>query len=103
LNRFQTALVRTTWLLKGFIDVVVIPQPKNEHGNSGRNPTAGKQDTSTQEQIIAAALWLPPGQTLDIGSLKLLRSGLLNIVRGWGIVGTKESVSSRLPAPLTLP
>ena len=79
LNWFQTTLTKATFLVGGYVDVVVVPT------------RAETQDR--KEEIVAAALWLPPGVTLDLPPMALVRAGLFNVIRGWGLAGLKVSAA----------
>ena len=80
LNWFQVALAKATFLVGGYIDVAVVP--------------VSAETEDRKEEIVAAALWLPPGVTLDLPPLMLIRAGLLKVIRGWGLTGAKASPSS---------
>ena len=72
-NWFQRAAVKATFLINGFVDVVVIP------GSSGK------------EEIVAVAIWFPPGESLDLPPTTFVRAGMLKVIWGWGLTSTKVS------------
>ena len=72
-NWFQRAAVKATFLIDGFVDVVVIP------GSSGK------------EEIVAVAIWFPPGESLDLPPTTFVRAGMLKVIWGWGLTSTKVS------------
>ncbi|KAI1783887.1 hypothetical protein LXA43DRAFT_292401 [Ganoderma leucocontextum] len=84
LNWFQTALTKSTFIVGGFVDVVVVPAP------------AESQDG--KEEIVAVAVWLPPGVTLDLPPMTFLRAGILKVIRGWGLTGAKRVLLDFTPA-----
>lgn len=81
-NWFQTAAVKATFLVNGFVDVVVIPAADPSEGNN----RTGK------EEIVAVGIWFPPGASLDLPPVTFIRAGLLKVIRGWGLAGGKVSV-----------
>ncbi|KAI0706767.1 hypothetical protein C8T65DRAFT_727857 [Cerioporus squamosus] len=87
LSLFQEALVRATVLVNGVVTVVVIPRTDDK--DEARASTRKRKDSS-KEEIVAVCLWLPPGKTLDMGPITVLRSGVLNVLRGWGFRGVKR-------------
>lgn len=88
LSWFQEALVRATVLVNGVVTVVVVPRPDGvEIG--GKN--AGKSKETSNEEIVAVCMWLPPGKTLDLGLITVFRSGVLKVLKGWGMGGVKVS------------
>ncbi|RPD54351.1 hypothetical protein L226DRAFT_494445 [Lentinus tigrinus ALCF2SS1-7] len=96
LSWFQEALVRATILVGGVVTVVAIPQSGgqvetlNGHGSKGTE--------TSNEEIVAVSLWLPPGKTLDMGPITVFRSGILKVLRGWGLKGVKRVLLEFSPA-----
>ncbi|RPD54330.1 hypothetical protein L227DRAFT_616266 [Lentinus tigrinus ALCF2SS1-6] len=86
LSWFQEALVRMTVLVKGIVTVVVVPRPDGKEAQK----SASKDNTISKEEVAAVCLWLPPGKTLDIGLVTVLRSGVLKVLKGWGLKGVKR-------------
>ena len=82
LHVFQGAMARVPWLVGGNVDVVVIP---SEPEGSTSEPNKGKE--ASKEQIVAVALWLPPGTTLDLKLSTLLRAGIHKVAFTWGFNG----------------
>ncbi|KAM5544640.1 hypothetical protein V8D89_001538 [Ganoderma adspersum] len=78
-NWFQRAAVKATFLINGFVDVVVIP------GSSGK------------EEIVAAAIWFPPGESLDLPPATFVRTGMLKVIWGWGLTSTKRMLVDFTP------
>ncbi|RPD54357.1 hypothetical protein L226DRAFT_616935 [Lentinus tigrinus ALCF2SS1-7] len=98
LSWFQEALVRATILVEGVVTVVVIPQSAGKaEDHDGRGSTEGTSETSNEE-IAAASLWLPPGKTLDMGPRTVIRSGVLKVLWGWGVKGVKRVLFDFSPA-----
>ena len=83
LRVFQGAMAKVSWLVGGNMDVVAIPADplKPRKGSLGKD--------QQEEQIVAVALWLPPGTTLDLKLSTLLRAGLHKVVSAWGFNGTR--------------
>ncbi|KAI0685985.1 hypothetical protein C8T65DRAFT_712458 [Cerioporus squamosus] len=79
LGWFQGALLRLTVLVKGVVTVVVVPRTDNKD-ESQASTRKGKESDSSKEEVVAVSLWLPPGKTLDVGPITVLRSGLLKRV-----------------------
>ena len=78
-NWFQRAAVKATFLINGFVDVVVIPSSSEGEGGSGK------------EEIVAVAIWFPPGESLDLPPATFVRAGMLKVIWGWGLSSTKVS------------
>uniref|UniRef100_A0A0W0GDI3 N-acetyltransferase domain-containing protein n=1 Tax=Moniliophthora roreri TaxID=221103 RepID=A0A0W0GDI3_MONRR len=79
LYTFQNMLLRGTVLQGGIVTVAVIPNGPNEI-------------------IIGVALWLKPGQSWDFPLLVTLRSGILKVLRGWGLNGVRRLSFEFTPA-----
>ncbi|KAF8508225.1 hypothetical protein JB92DRAFT_2954157 [Gautieria morchelliformis] len=78
LSYFQEFLVRATLLIGGIISVVVRPTVTCTECNEGSQPP--------EEQIIALAMWLKPGQSWNLGVC--VKAGVLKaLLFGWGISG----------------
>ena len=95
LGWFQAAICKATLLEGGTITVVAIPdEDKNVSSKPSRSTHThlNAADNASGEEIIAVSLWLPPGKTLDMGPLTLLRCGILNVIRGWGFTGVKVGI-----------
>ncbi|PIL32200.1 hypothetical protein GSI_05445 [Ganoderma sinense ZZ0214-1] len=81
---FQRAAVKTTFLINGFVDVVVIP------GSS--------ECQDGKEEIVAVAIWFPPGESLDLPPMTFVRAGLLKVICGWGLTSSKRMLVDFTPA-----
>nr|VWP02580.1 Trihydroxynaphthalene reductase (EC (T3HN reductase) [Ganoderma boninense] len=84
-NWFQRAAVKATFLINGFIDVVVIPGSSSE-------------SKGEKEEIVAVAIWFPPGESLDLSPVTFVRAGLLRVIWGWGFSGGKRMLVDFSPA-----
>ncbi len=92
LSQFQDSLVRAIMLVKGVVEVVVVPRVDEAGANTplAEGKEKGKSEEAPQkEEVVGVALWLPPGQTLDMNPLTLLRAGILKVLFGWGPRGVK--------------
>ena len=89
LHWFQTAIAKATELAHGVVTVVAIPRTSNSVEAAVVENNAEAIEESDNEEIVAVALWLPPGQTMDMGPLTVLRSGILKVLFGWGFTGVK--------------
>ena len=92
LTWFQAALVKATVLVDGFVTVAVIPRELNEGADKTATPDEQQEDRNgreSDEDIVGVALWLPPGKTLDMGPITMLRSGIFKVLFGWGLTGVK--------------
>ena len=96
LSYFQNTTAQATAVSKGVITVVVVPAEDiqgGEKGITGMGKSGGKTKTKAdgkkKEHVIATALWLPPGRTLAMGPIFLIRAGVHNLIRGWGLTGLK--------------
>ncbi|KAK0479571.1 hypothetical protein IW261DRAFT_1336365 [Armillaria novae-zelandiae] len=74
LRCFQRSLVTITMLVGGVVTLAVVPS----------------QDDGKGEKIVGVAVWLQPGQTLDMPLDKLLKAGAWSVLKGWGIRGFKR-------------
>ena len=104
LSYFQSATAQATAVSKGIITVVVVPAEEGREqaaaasakgAAKGAAKSKGKTAASEggkKEHVIATALWLPPGQTLEMGPIFLVRAGVHKLVMGWGITGLKVCV-----------
>ena len=105
LTWFQAALVKATVLVDGFVTVAVIPRELNEGADKTATPDEQQEDRNgreSDEDIVGVALWLPPGKTLDMGPITMLRSGIFKVLFGWGLTGVKVwSLFLRSSAALT--
>ncbi|TFK84791.1 hypothetical protein K466DRAFT_588626 [Polyporus arcularius HHB13444] len=81
LSWFQSALVRMILIVKGVVAVVVVP---------GADGAASSTKRNAKEEVVGVALWLPPGQTLDLGPVTMLRAGILKVLFGFGLRGIKR-------------
>ena len=81
LHAFWAFMVKIPQLLGGNIDVVVIPSTNGSPEKS--------QGSASTEEIVAAALWLPPGTTLDFTLSTALRGGFHKVAFAWGFTGLK--------------
>ena len=83
LRIFQSAVMaRAPLLVGGNADVVVIPRPSA----SLENTASPEQEAVAEEEIVAVALWLPPGVTLDLKQAREARA------RGGAEQGNKPKV-----------
>ena len=92
LNWFQEAMVKATVLVGGIVTVVAIPRSDSEDDSGKNDPKQESQSKSAEtakEEIVATSLWLPPGKTLDMGPMTVIRSGIMKVLMGWGIEGVK--------------
>ncbi|KAI0749959.1 hypothetical protein C8Q80DRAFT_1314396 [Daedaleopsis nitida] len=81
LSWFQAALVKATILIDGYVTVAVVPRADGGEGQQGQDKGNSAADLEAgQEEIAGVALWLPPGKTMDVGPITVLRSGLLKRV-----------------------
>lgn len=88
LQWFQEALVKATILVDGYVTVAVIPCSEGAGVGQKEGKERGREEDK-KEEIVGVALWLPPGKTLDMGPITILRSGLLKVLVGWGFTGVK--------------
>lgn len=71
LHIFQsTVMARASLLVGGNADVVVIPRPSASLGSTA----SPEQEAGVEEEIVAVALWLPPGVTLDLQQAREARA-----------------------------
>lgn len=98
LRRFQASICKATLLEGGIITVVAIPWEDKDNGADQPtyfpNTLLNAGDDSGTEEIIAVSLWFPPGKNLRMGPLTLLRCGILDVIRGWGITGVKVGTNA---------
>ena len=93
LARLQDALVRAVCLINGVVAVAVAPRSKAD--TTGREQTDGEGEKmaagieGAKEEVVGVALWLPPGQTLDMSLLTFLRAGIVRVLFGLGPFGVK--------------
>ncbi|RDX42777.1 hypothetical protein OH76DRAFT_1410855 [Lentinus brumalis] len=90
LSQFQDSLVRAIMLVKGVVEVVVVPRVDEARANTEGKEKRKSKEAPQKEEVVGVALWLPPGQTLDMNSLTLLRAGILKVLFGWGPRGVKR-------------
>ncbi|KAH9940165.1 uncharacterized protein BXZ73DRAFT_43019 [Epithele typhae] len=104
LRHFQRAIAVATMLSNGVVTVVCIPADDEGQGEREEEPaeSRGKKKAKAKatttlvdgengrEHVVAASLWLRPGQTLDMGPLLLLRVGIHKLVKAWGLTGIKR-------------
>ncbi|TBU42604.1 hypothetical protein BD309DRAFT_991583 [Dichomitus squalens] len=83
LRVFWNAMARIPLCIGGNIDVVVAPSSQ----------TNGSADHAPEEQIVAVALWLPPGTSLDFTLPTLLRAEFHKVPFVWGFTGLKRLVA----------
>jgi hypothetical protein len=82
LFHFVFCLCKITLVVGGIITVVVVP----------KEGTEAFTEKSKHETIVAACLWLQPGQMLDGPILSIMRSGAWSVLRGWKWQGVKVSL-----------
>ena len=93
LARLQDALVRAVWLVDGVVAVAVVPQAqadttgREQKDGGGEKMAAGIE--AAKEEVVGVALWLPPGQTLDMSLLTFLRAGIVRVLFSLGPFGVK--------------
>ena len=63
-------MARAPLLVGGNADVVVIPRPCA----SSESTPSHEQDAVAEEEVVAVALWLPPGVTLDLKQAREARA-----------------------------
>ena len=85
LRVFMSAMLKIPKLVHGNVDVVVVPA---EHDGSSAKPGSSK------ERITAAALWLPPGASLDFSLPTCFRAGIISVALAWGLAGIWVHYSS---------
>jgi hypothetical protein len=73
LLHFVSCLCKITLVVCVIISVVVVP----------KEGTEAFTEKSKHETIVAACLWLQPGQMLDGPILSIVRSGAWSVLRGW--------------------
>lgn len=86
LSWFQSAILKSTVLVKGLVTIVVVPSV--EDGEDAEQEL-NRDTVEAREEVVAVALWLPPGKTLDMGPVTFLRSGIMKVIQGWGLTGAK--------------
>ncbi|KAI0788120.1 hypothetical protein C8Q74DRAFT_1411002 [Fomes fomentarius] len=79
LQWFQEALVKATNLVDGYVTVAIIPRSE-EAGDGQKEGKERSPESYKKEEIVGVAMWLPPGKTLDMGPITIIRSGLLKRV-----------------------
>ena len=93
LARLQDALVRAVWLVNGVVAVAVAPQSKADTTGVEQKDAEGEKMAAgverAKEEVVGVALWLPPGQTLDMSLLTFLRAGIVRVLFGLGPFGVK--------------
>jgi len=82
LNHFMTYLCKMTLMIGGIITIVVV------HGED--KGTGTEDDPSTNEIIVAATLWLKPGQKVDSSVWNIVRSHPWKLLLGWRWNGLKR-------------
>ena len=104
LAQLQDALVRAVWLVNGVVAVAVAVAPQAKADTTGREQEAGEGGEKmaagverAKEEVVGVALWLPPGQTLDMSLLTFLRAGIVRVLFGLGPLGVKVRRIHRLP------
>lgn len=95
LSWFQSAILKSTVLVKGLVTVVVVPSV--EDGEDAEQES-NRDTVEAREEVVAVALWLPPGKTLDMGPVTFLRSGIMKVIQGWGLTGAKRVLWDFSPA-----
>ena len=100
LGHFQALTAKGMVLSQGVVTVVVVPAdescPEEAKVNAPATAEKGSKKAAgaKKERVVATALWLPPGKTLDLGPVFLLRAGIHRLVLGWGLAGLKVGLAS---------
>ena len=93
LAQLQDALVRAVWLMNGVVAIAVAPQSKADTTGVEQKDAEGEEMAAgiegAKEEVVGVALWLPPGQTLDMSLLTFLRAGIVWVLFGLGPFGVK--------------
>jgi hypothetical protein len=85
LRQFLLCLCKITLFVGGIITVVVVPEGRKH---------AGAETESRHEKILAACLWLKPGQKLDGPVWSIVRIRPWKVLLGWKWQGIKVSALS---------
>ncbi|EJF56518.1 hypothetical protein DICSQDRAFT_141221 [Dichomitus squalens LYAD-421 SS1] len=88
LRVFWNAMARIPLHIGGNIDVVVAPSSST----NGSADHAQGSAAPAEEQIVAVALWLPPGTSLDFSLATLLRAEFHKVPFVWGFTGSKRLI-----------
>ena len=87
LHWLQTLIAKATLHMEGLITIVALPLRCDNDAAQAEN--TDRTRNTAQEEVVAVALWLPPGKTLDGGPISFIRCGILKALYGCGFTGMK--------------